>query len=384
MSKVQSTRSEAKRSFAKEGPKSKGARFMERAFELAERGRYTVSPNPMVGAVLVANGRIVGEGWHRRAGGPHAEIAALAAAGRRARGADLYVTLEPCVHHGRTPPCTKALAAAGVRRVVYAARDPNPLVAGRGARALRRAGLAVNAGTPADRARARRQNERFFVSILRRRPFVLAKWAAALDGKIASASGQSRWITGAGARRKAMLLREEMDAVLVGAGTVKADDPRLTRRLGVNRATPHCRIVLDGRLLTPENAGLFRRPAGVIVATALPESHPKARRLARRGVVVWSLPGSRRGEVDLPRLLANLLESGVTSLLVEGGGATHAAFLAAGLVDRVAIFFAPRLLGGELAPSAVAGRGFKLAEAPWLCDLEIEAVGADLYLTGRL
>jgi diaminohydroxyphosphoribosylaminopyrimidine deaminase/5-amino-6-(5-phosphoribosylamino)uracil reductase len=357
---------------------------MDRAFELAERGRYTVSPNPMVGAVIVKNGRVVGEGWHRRAGGPHAEVVALRKAGARAQEADLYVTLEPCVHHGRTPPCVDALIAAGVRRVLFASHDPDPRVAGRGARALRRAGILAAAGTPAERSRAGRQNEKFFVSMTRHRPFVLAKWAASLDGKIASASGESRWITGSAARRRAMLLREELDAVLVGAGTVAADDPLLTRRLGVNRVTPHCRIVLDGRLLAPESASLFRQPRGVIVATAQPESHPRARRLARRGVEVWSLRGESPGEVDLRRLLANLLESGVTSLLVEGGGTTQGSFLAAGLVDRVAVFVAPRLLGGDAAPPSVGGGGFLLARTPRLLDLEVERVGDDLLVTGRL
>lgn len=358
--------------------------FMGRAFELAERGRYTVSPNPMVGAVLVKNGRVVGEGWHRRAGGPHAEVAALARAGARARGAELYVTLEPCAHHGRTAPCADAVATAGVLRVVFAARDVNPLVAGRGERALRRAGVAVSRGTRADRARAHRQNERFFVSMSLHRPYVLAKWAATLDGKIAAASGQSRWITGAAARRRSMLLREELDAVLVGAGTVAADDPLLTRRLGVNRVTPHCRVVLDGRLSAPESARIFRRPVGVVVATALPASHLRARRLARLGVEVWSLPAGRPGEVDLRRLLAGLLENGVTSVLVEGGGATHFSFLRAGLVDRAAIFLAPRLLGGERAPSAVAGRGFSLRGGPRLRDVAVERLGDDLLVTGRL
>ena len=338
----------------------------------------------MVGAVIVKNGRVVGEGWHRRAGGPHAEVVALRKAGARARGADLYVTLEPCVHHGRTPPCTDALRSAGVRRVIFASADPNPRVSGRGATALRRAGIVARAGTADERSRARRQNEKFFVSVTLRRPFVLAKWASSLDGKIASASGESRWITGGAARRRAMLLREELDAVLVGARTVAADDPLLTRRLGVNRVTPHCRIVLDGRLQAPAGSRLYRRPRGVIVATALPASHPRARRLARLGVEIWSLPAPRRGRVDLRRLLKNLLASGVTSLLVEGGGATQASFLEAGLVDRVAVLFAPRLLGGASAPSGVSGRGFPLQRTPRLLDSEVERLGDDILVTGRV
>jgi diaminohydroxyphosphoribosylaminopyrimidine deaminase/5-amino-6-(5-phosphoribosylamino)uracil reductase len=357
--------------------------WMERAFELAERGRYSVSPNPMVGAVLVKNGRAVGEGWHRRAGGPHAEIHALLRAGKAARGADLYVTLEPCAHHGRTPPCADALVEAGLRRVVFAVADPNPRVAGRGARVLRRAGVRVASGSASDRLRAELQNERFLVSMRRRRPFVLAKWASSLDGRIADAAGRSRWVSGSEARRRAMLWREELDGVLVGVGTVIADDPLLTRRLGVNRSTPHARIVLDGGLTAPEGARIFRRPEGVIVATAEPVTHPKARRLARRGVTVWSLPGRRAGSVDLHRLLSTLLEDGMTSLLVEGGGETQARFLEAGLVDRVAVFLSPRILGGGGAAS-VGGPGFPLDATPRLEDVDVERLGADVLLTGRL
>lgn len=357
--------------------------WMERAFELAERGRYSVSPNPMVGAVLVKNGRTIGEGRHRRAGGPHAEIEALRRAGKSARGADLYVTLEPCAHHGRTPPCADALVAAGVRRVVFAAPDPNPRVAGRGARILRHAGIRVSFGGASARLRAEHQNERFFVSMRRRRPFVLAKWASTLDGRIADAAGESRWISGPEARRRAMLWREELDGVLVGVGTVIADDPLLTRRLGINRSTPHARIVLDGGLRVPERARILRRPEGLILATAEPVTHPKARRLARRGVTVWSLPGRRRGEVDLRRLLSELLFGGVTSLLVEGGGATHAAFLREELVDRVAVVLAARLLGGDGAAS-LGPAGFRLVDAPRLEDVEIERLGQDVLVTGRL
>ncbi|HKF41735.1 MAG TPA: bifunctional diaminohydroxyphosphoribosylaminopyrimidine deaminase/5-amino-6-(5-phosphoribosylamino)uracil reductase RibD, partial [Thermoanaerobaculia bacterium] len=220
-------------------------RWMDRALDLAERGRYTVSPNPMVGAVVLRSGRVAGEGFHEQAGRSHAEVRALDRAGKRARGGDLYVTLEPCAHFGRTPPCTDAILSSGVRRVVFAARDPNPLVAGKGVAALRRAGVEVVESDAARRVRAYRQNEKFRLWISKARPFVLAKWAQTLDGKIAPARGSSRWITGEAARERALLLREEYDAVLVGAGTVLADDPLLTRRLRRNRVTRHRRIVLD-------------------------------------------------------------------------------------------------------------------------------------------
>jgi len=359
-------------------------KYMDRAFALAESGRYTVSPNPMVGAVLVNGGRVVGEGFHRRAGGPHAEIHALRRAGARARGADLYVTLEPCAHHGRTPPCADALIKAGVRRVIVAARDPNPLVAGRGLRRLSRAGIRVLGSGRSEQRRAERQNEKFFTWIRQGRPFVLAKWASSLDGKIATAQGQSRWITGKEARRRALLLREEYDAVLVGAATVTADNPRLTRRLGRHGTTSHRRIVLDGLLSASDKARLWRHPDGVLVVTALAASHPKASRLARKGVEVWSLPAARAGEVDLRKFLKRLGRSGVTSLLIEGGGGAIWSFLRDGLVDRIYAFLAPRILGGSEAIAAVGGPGFSLARTPTLADLEVERVGSDFAVTGRL
>jgi len=361
------------------------AGHLERALELAARGRYGVSPNPMVGAVVVRNGLTVGEGYHRRAGGPHAEIAALRRAGRRARGAELYLTLEPCVHHGRTPPCAPEVVAAGVARVVIAARDPNPLVAGRGIAALRRAGIAVVLAPEVWRRRSESLNAKFAAWISTGRPYVLAKWAQTLDGRIASAAGESRWITGADARRRALALREEHDVVLVGAGTVEADDPRLTRRLGWNRgAVPHWRIVLDGRLRASPHARVFRGPGPRAIATALPADHPRARRLRARGVEVWSLPGRRRGRVDLAGLLAELAARGAASLMVEGGARTLWEFFSAGLVDAVAVFVAPRVLGGERALGAVGGKGFPLAAAPALEDVRVEPVGSDLLITGRV
>jgi diaminohydroxyphosphoribosylaminopyrimidine deaminase / 5-amino-6-(5-phosphoribosylamino)uracil reductase len=359
-------------------------RFLDRALELAERGRYSVSPNPMVGAVVVRGGRVVGEGFHRRAGGPHAELVALRRAGRSAGGADLYLTLEPCVHQGRTPPCAPVAIASGVARVVVAAADPNPLVSGRGIAALRKAGIEVALAPPAWRRRAQEQNDKYRTWVASGRPLVLAKWASTLDGRIASAAGESRWITGVPARRRALALREEYDAILVGAATVRSDDPRLTRRLGRNRTTPHWRIVLDGRLRISERARVLRGSGEVLVATAAAPNDRKIRRLRRQGVRVWSLPSGIPGRVDLRRLLRELARHDVTSLMVEGGADTLWSFFRAGLVDAVAVFLAPRVLGGDRAPGAVGGEGFTLARTPELRNLRIERLGKDLLVTARV
>ncbi len=358
--------------------------WLDRAFQLAERGRYSSSPNPMVGAVVVARGRVAGEAFHRRAGEPHAEILALARAGRRARGADLYLTLEPCTHEGRTPPCAPAVAASGVARVIVASTDPNPKVSGRGLAALRRGGVRVVLAPAAWRRRAAEQNERFRKWIVTGRPFVLAKWAETLVGKTAAASGECRWITGEAARRRAMRFREEFDAVLVGARTVAADDPLLTRRLGRNRSTEPWRIVLDGRLRVPERAKVLRGPGRRLVVTAARLTHPKVARLAARGVEVWSLPARTAGRVDLPKLLSVLGARAVTGLMLEGGAQTLWGFFAGGLVDRAAVFLAPRILGGRDAPGGVAGKGFVLETTPRLTDVRVEPVGEDWLVTGRV
>ena len=361
--------------------------WLERAFELAERGRYGVAPNPMVGAVLVRGGRVVGEGWHRRAGSPHAEVIALRRAGDAARGADLYLTLEPCVHHGRTPPCAPKIVASGVRRVVVAAPDPNPIVSGRGLRALRRAGVEVILAPETWRRRAAEQNEIFRASVGRGRPFVLAKWASSLDGRIADGTGESRWITGDAARRRALRLREEYDAVLVGARTIAMDDPRLTRRLGLARGRTHWRLVLDGRLRVSSAARVWKGPGERVLVTAIRPGTAILRRFERLGVRVWTLPDRRTGgpaRVDLRRLLSELGRHGVRSLMVEGGAETLGSFFAAGLVDRVAAFLAPRVLGGASASGAVGGAGFGLSRTPRLGAMRVEDVGGDLLVTGRV
>lgn len=354
--------------------------MLRRALRLAEKGRYSTSPNPMVGAVVARGGRVVGEGYHHRAGEPHAEIEALRSAGNLARGATLYVTLEPCVHQGRTGPCADAVIAAGIARVVASRKDPNPRVAGAGFRRLARSGVEVRTGILA--AESARQNERFDVWVSRRRPFVLAKVAQTLDGRIADFRGKSRWISGPEARRRSMEWREEFDAILVGAGTIAADDPLLTRRLELNRALPHRRIILDGRLQVPESARILRDPEGVEIWTAAGEG-AKSRRLAARGIRVLRWGARSPGRVDLPRALRALAREGVTGLLVEGGRETLTAFSQAGLIDRWAIFLSPRILGGRKAACALGGEDLPLGRARRLFDPEWTLVGGDMLFTGR-
>jgi diaminohydroxyphosphoribosylaminopyrimidine deaminase / 5-amino-6-(5-phosphoribosylamino)uracil reductase len=342
-------------------------RFMRQALRLAERGRGFTHPNPVVGAVLVAHGRVIASGHHQRAGGPHAEVVALDALARsaRARGATLYVTLEPCCHTGRTGPCTDRLLAAGIRRVVVGSRDDNPLVAGRGITRLRRAGVQVDVGCLEQACRA--ANRGFFRWIREHRPHVTLKAAATLDGFIAPPRpvrpGSVHWITGTPARAAAHRLRARHDAILVGAGTVIADDPRLTVRLpGPPLPRPPRRLVLDGRLRTPPTARLFRergapplviagRPAR-LPARAARELERRARALGDAGAEVQFLPADARGQVPLPALLRHLGTRELQSLLVEGGSAVHGAFIAARLVDEVALFLAPRLQGGGVPIAA--------------------------------
>ena len=327
-----------------------------------------------MGAVVVRGGELVGEGYHARVGGPHAEVVALERAGRRARGATLYVTLEPCDHHGRTPPCTEAVIAAGVSRVVACHRDPNPQVSGRGFARLARAGIEVETGPLAERAVG--LNLPYLLPRLLGRPAVTLKWAASLDGKIATAGGESRWISSPEGRRWALSLREEHDAILVGIGTALADDPLLTRRLGF-AGGPNLRVVLDRRLRLPPTARMLAEPGPVVVYAERPAA-ARRRALEARGAAVAVLP-----EVSPEAVLADLHRRGVASLLVEGGGAIHAAFVAAGCYDRVMVDLAPLLLGGVRAPGPVAGAGAPaLAGAPRLEALGVRRAGPDLLLSG--
>jgi diaminohydroxyphosphoribosylaminopyrimidine deaminase/5-amino-6-(5-phosphoribosylamino)uracil reductase len=355
------------------------ALWMDRALRVAERGIGLTSPNPAVGAVLVKDERVVGEGAHLRAGGPHAEIVALDAAGPAASGATCYVTLEPCAHFGRTAPCADALVQAGIARVVAAVEDPHRVVDGRGIARLRAAGVAVTVGVR--EAEARRLNRGFFSVMTEGRPHVTLKTAMTLDGKIAAVDGVSRWITGEAARLEAHRLRFVADAILVGIGTVLADDPQLTvRHPGLPPKEP-LRVVVDTRLRIPVDARVLRAgdPARAAVACVAPAPSDRAAALRARGVQVLELPGDA-GRVDLRALLDALRAMDVNAVLVEGGGELGGSLAEAGLVDRVAFFVAPRLVGGAAAPGPLGGRGRPLKEALPLVDVTTRRIGDDLLV----
>lgn len=357
-------------------------RLMRRALELAAMGRGQVSPGPLVGCVIAdSGGAIYGEGYYRYEQVAHAEAIALAFAGTRAHGATAYVSLEPHAHHGRTPPCTDALIAAGIARVVAPIEDPNPLVSGLGFSRLREAGLEVHTGLLADEAAT--LNETYFHSYKHARPFVHLKLATSLDGRIATASGDARWITGEAARGRVHELRHEYDAILVGAGTTAADDPQLTDRSGQPRHRPLARVVLDERLTLSPQSLLARTSdlAPVIVFTCNENADQENRSaLETAGVEVVPLAGGGR---DLGEVLCVLHERNLRSLLVEGGAGVAGAFLDAGLIDKLSIFLAPIILGGRDSVSAVGGAGVaRIADALRLTRIERREHGDDLEITG--
>ncbi len=348
--------------------------MFDRALVLANEGRYATAPNPMVGAVVERDGEIVGEGYHQQVGGPHAEVHALRAAGEAARGATVWVTLEPCSHHGRTPPCADALIEAGVAKVMVAHLDPDRRVAGQGVRRLRAAGIEVEVAAQSEDAVA--LNWRYLTSRIHHRPGVTIRWAMSLDGKIATVAGESQWISSALARTASLELRETHEAILVGSGTLLADDPRLDRRLG-EAPTPNTRVILDRRLRTPTSARLFGIDGRVVIMT---ESDDQRRldALAQAGAEVVNL-----SEVEPGAVLTALHELGIQSVVVEGGGEILGAFVAANAFDRVLVDCAPLLLGGKAAPGAVGGHGIeRLAEGRRLEELEARSLGGDLIIEG--
>jgi diaminohydroxyphosphoribosylaminopyrimidine deaminase/5-amino-6-(5-phosphoribosylamino)uracil reductase len=341
--------------------------YMDRAIELAWQGRGWTSPNPMVGAVVVKDGQVVGEGFHPQAGKPHAEIYALDAAGAEAEGATLYVTLEPCAHHGRTPPCVERLLSSGVARVVVAVMDPNPLVAGKGIQRLREAGIEVEVGTSAHEAT--RLNERFFKYIKTKRPFVAIKTGMSLDGKIATASGESQWITNEDSRMHVQTLRATYDAIMVGVNTVVQDNPRLTCRIPGGRQP--IKIIIDSMARTPLNANIFAKQGTqhlrtntiICVCSRAPEDRVRALREVGAEIMVCADSGFNVDtHIDLAKLMPMLGKREITSVLLEGGGTLNSAALDAGIVDKIYAYVAPKIIGGVGAPTMVEGSGVVLLE----------------------
>ncbi len=349
------------------------APYLRQALRLAKKGRYRTSPNPMVGAVVVRGREVIGTGYHRQVGGAHAEAEALLEAGEKARGATLFVTLEPCNHHGRTPPCSEAILEAGVKQVVACHRDPNSGVNGCGFERLRTAGIEVTSGMFSDEAV--RLNWRYLISKTEHRPAVTVKWAMSLDGKIATAKRDSQWISSPAGRHWGLDQRERNDAILVGIGTVLDDDPSLDRRLS-RAKRPNLRVVLDRRLRTPIDSKMFDIPGEVLIYTE--ELAGSAQRLQDRGAIVVHLD-----QVTPSDVLIDLHRRGVQSLLIEGGSTVAAAFIQAGLYDRVAVDCAPLLIGGSGALGPLGGAGFDpLSAAPRLDRLRCERRGDDVILSG--
>ncbi len=353
-------------------------RWMAHALRLAERGLFTTDPNPRVGCVLVKEGRIVSEGWHRSAGGPHAEIEALKAAGTRARGADCYVTLEPCCHHGRTPPCTEALIKAGVKRVIAAMIDPNPQVAGKGLQKLQAAGIETASGILS--REAEELNRGFCQRMRSGRPWVTSKLAASLDGRTALASGESRWITSESSRRDVHRLRARSSAIVTGIDTVLADNPALTARLEAEREVIQpVRVVVDSQLRMPLNARMLQLPGETWVAT-VSDDEKKRRALEQHSAKVLILPEHGDGRVNLPQLMNTLGDRQINEVWVEAGARLNGALLDQGLVDEWVIYLAPKLLGDSAKGLFHLPGMESMADGIDLSIIDIRAVGPDLRI----
>jgi diaminohydroxyphosphoribosylaminopyrimidine deaminase/5-amino-6-(5-phosphoribosylamino)uracil reductase len=358
--------------------------WMRRALELAEKAAGRTSPNPMVGAVIVKNGRVIAEGYHKKAGRPHGEIEALRKAGQRARGGQMFVNLEPCCHQGRTPPCTEAIIESGIKEVFVGMRDPNPLVAGKGIRQLKRAGITIHTGIL--KRDCLRLNEVFVKYIQTGQPFVTLKSALSLDGKIATSTGESQWITGPEARERVHRLRNQVDAILVGAGTVLKDNPRLTTRLKKGKGHNPARVILDTRAEVPLKARVFHHANRdrVIYVTTSEAPASRVNRLKESGVEVQVI-SKKNTHISLIQMINKLGKIGITSVLIEGGGGVNASALKEAIVDKVVLFMAPLIIGGESAPGVVGGRGVKsLKQALPVKDISVTPVGADWMIVGYL
>ena len=356
--------------------------YMQQALQIAAYAAGRTSPNPLVGAVIVKDGRVVGQGWHRKAGTEHAEIHALRQAGELAAGATIYVTLEPCSHYGRTGPCSKALIDAGIQRVVIAMLDPNPLVAGKGVAMLKAAGIEVETGLL--QAQAERLNEVFLKWIMTKMPFVVMKTAMTLDGKIATAAGNSKWISNEVSRRRVHELRDVYDGILVGIGTVLADDPALTTRLDSPSGKNPLRIVVDSRARTPLTAKVVTDgQAETLIAVTAAAEAAKVEALRQAGVEVLVVNDGQ--QVDLKQLFCLLGERGVCSIFVEGGARINYSLLKAGLVDKVYTFIAPKMVGGSSAPGPVGGDGVETLDQAFLLEnVETELLAGDILVSGYI
>ena len=351
--------------------------FMREALKLARNAEGRTSPNPLVGAVIVKDGRIIAQGWHRKAGTPHAEIHALNMAGELAKGATLYVTLEPCSHFGRTPPCARAIVDAGIKKVFAAMKDPNPKVAGRGFEILQSAGVEVEVGLLEEEAQ--KLNEIFIKWVTKNLPFVTMKFACSIDGKIATVAGESQWISCEASRKFTHHLRDINDAILVGVGTVLADNPSLTTRL-VEGKNP-VRVIVDSNARTPLDSKVLDKSARTIIATTANAPPEKISALKNCGVEIIFAGGGER--VDLKILMQALAEREITSVLVEGGGTINFSLLRAGLVDKVLAFVAPKIIGGKNSLTAVEGAGFeKLSDAVTLKNITAQNFGEDILIGG--
>jgi len=356
--------------------------FMRRALELAALATGRTSPNPLVGAVVVKDGVVVGEGYHHQAGTPHAEIHALNQAGELARGATLYVTLEPCNHHGLTPPCAREVIKAGIKRCVVAMEDPNPLVNGRGLATLQQAGIEIQTGLL--QAEAEKQNEVFLKYICTGLPFVTLKTAMTLDGKLASHTGDSKWITSEPARHWVHQLRDQADAILVGIGTVLADNPRLNTRLNDREGRDPVRLIVDGRLDLPLDSQIATtsKQQSTLVFTSEQADPKRIKRLEKLGLEIMTVDGSA-DDLNLEQVLQIAAHRKLCSVLVEGGGNINASLFKYNLIDKICWFIAPKIIGGAKAPSPVEGGGFKyMAEAIEIEDLQATFIGPDILVTG--
>lgn len=359
--------------------------YMNIALDLAKKGEGAVNPNPLVGAVVVKNGEILGNGYHKFYGGPHAEVYALKEAGEEARGADIYVSLEPCSHYGKTPPCAEAIVKAGIKRVVIAMQDPNPLVAGRGIGILRENGIEVITGVLEEEARV--LNEVFIKYIMKKEPFVILKTAMTLDGKIATFTGDSRWISGEESREYSHKIRNKLMGIMVGIGTIIKDNPLLTTRLKEENCKSPKAIIIDSKLSIPLEANILEtlKEREIIIACTDEFDNEKKSILEQKGVRIIVAHKDENNKVDLKYVIKELGKLGIDSILLEGGGNLNFSALNSGIVDKVMCFIAPKLLGGESSKTPVEGKGIeKIKDAIKVNNITYKTMGNDLLLEGYI